>query len=153
MPTTVFFASNRILTGDPAVVASYGPNIQPPSVSTDIMYGTAFVDGVDIKANQQGSITSIQDTNKGAFAANVAGDLSNAGRNLLVFIHGFDNTFEAGSRAPLLTGSSSQPPGSQEPTQRSWRSAGRLWGRSSASLCSMLTTAMIRKWPPCRAST
>ena len=94
MPTTVFFASNRILTGDPAVVTSYGPNIQPPSVSTDIMYGTAFVDGVDIKTDQQGSITSIQDTNKGAFATNVASDLSNAGRNLLVFIHGFDNTFE-----------------------------------------------------------
>ena len=94
MPTTVFFASNRVLTGDPALVASYGPNIQPPSVSTDIMYGTAFVDGVDIETDQQGSITSIQDTNKGAFALNVAGDLSNAGRNLLVFIHGFDNTFE-----------------------------------------------------------
>jgi esterase/lipase superfamily enzyme len=60
------------------------------------MYGTAFVDGVDIKSNQQGSITTIQDTNKGAFAANVATDLSNAGRNLLVFIHGFDNTFEDG---------------------------------------------------------
>jgi esterase/lipase superfamily enzyme len=90
----VFFASNRILTGDPTLIASYGPNIQPPSVSTDIMYGTAFVDGVDIETDQQGSITSIQDTNKGAFAPNVAGDLSNAGRNLLVFIHGFDNTFE-----------------------------------------------------------
>jgi esterase/lipase superfamily enzyme len=60
------------------------------------MYGTAFVDGLDIKADQQGFITSIQDTNKGAFTANVAGDLSNAGRNLLVFIHGFDNTFEDG---------------------------------------------------------
>ena len=96
MPTTVFFASNRILTGDPAVVTSYGPNIQPPSISIDIMYGTSFVDGVDIKDDRQGAITSIQDTNKGAFAANVSGDLSNAGRNLLVFIHGFDNTFEDG---------------------------------------------------------
>lgn len=94
MPTTVFFASNRILTGDPTLVASYGPNIQPPSVSTGIMYGTAFVDGVDIRTDQQGSITSIQNTNQGAFAANVVGDLTNAGRNLLVFIHGFDNTFE-----------------------------------------------------------
>ena len=94
MPTTVFFASNRVLTGDPTLIASYGPNIQPPSVSTDIMYGTAFVDGVDIETDQQGSITSIQDTNTGAFAPNVAGDLSNAGRNLLVFVHGFDNTFE-----------------------------------------------------------
>jgi esterase/lipase superfamily enzyme len=94
MATTVFFASNRILTGDPTIAGSYGPNIQPPSISTDIMYGTAFVDGIDLATNQQGSITSIQDTNKGAFAPNVAGDLSNAGRNLLVFIHGFDNTFE-----------------------------------------------------------
>ena len=94
MSTTVFFASNRILTGDPTVITSYGPNIQPPSVSTDITYGTAFVDGVDIKTDQAGSITSIQNTNKGAFAANVAGDLSDGGRNLLVFIHGFDNTFE-----------------------------------------------------------
>ncbi len=94
MSTTVFFATNRMLTGDPTIAASYGPNIQPPSVSTDMVFGTAFVDGVDIKTNQQGLITSIQNTNKGAFAANVASDLSDAGRNLLVFIHGFDNTFE-----------------------------------------------------------
>jgi esterase/lipase superfamily enzyme len=96
VPTTVFFATNRILTGDPAIVTSYGPNIQPPSTSTDIMYGTSFVDGVDLKSDQQGTITSIQDTNKGAFAANVVGDLSTSGRNLFVFIHGFDNTFEDG---------------------------------------------------------
>jgi esterase/lipase superfamily enzyme len=94
MATTVFFASNRILVCDPTSDTSYSPNIQPPSVSTDIVYGTAFVDGVDVDRNEQGSITSIQDTNKGAFAASVAGDLSQAGRNLLVFVHGFDNTFE-----------------------------------------------------------
>ncbi|HTW71473.1 MAG TPA: alpha/beta hydrolase [Acetobacteraceae bacterium] len=94
MPTTVFFASNRVLTGDPGSVTSYGPNIQPPSISTELTYGVAFVDGVDPKADQPGSITSIQDTSKGTFAPAVAGDLSNAGRNLLVFIHGFDNTFE-----------------------------------------------------------
>lgn len=94
MRTTVYFASNRILTGDPEAVVSYGPNIQPPSVSTGIIYGTAFVDGVDIRSGQQGSITSIQNTNTGAFAANVAGDLADAGRNLLIFVHGFDNTFE-----------------------------------------------------------
>jgi hypothetical protein len=89
MPTTVYFASNRIPTGDPTAVTSYGPNIQPPSDTTDIIYGSAFVDGVDIKADQQGSITSAQNTNTGAFALDVMGDLSNAGRNILVFIHGF----------------------------------------------------------------
>jgi esterase/lipase superfamily enzyme len=94
MSTTVYFASNRILTGSPETVASYGPNIQPPSVSTGITYGTAFVDGIDVAANQPGAIASIQNTNQGSFAANVTGDLAGAGRNLLVFIHGFDNTFE-----------------------------------------------------------
>src|SRR5580698_9877729 len=94
MPTTVYFASNRILTGDPTAITSYGPNILPPSDITDITYGTAFVDGVDVNSDQQGSITSIQNTNTGAFAPNVMGDLSNAGRNLLIFIHGFDNDFE-----------------------------------------------------------
>jgi esterase/lipase superfamily enzyme len=45
---------------------------------------------------------SCSDPKKGGFAANVAGDLSNAGRDLLVFIHGFDNTFEDGiTRAAL----------------------------------------------------
>src|SRR5690349_18624677 len=96
MPTTVFFASNRILHGDPALVTSYGPQIQPPSVSTGIVYGTAFVDGIDVQANEQGSITSIQDTNRGSFSVSVTGDLSDGGRNLLVFLHGFDNDFEDG---------------------------------------------------------
>jgi esterase/lipase superfamily enzyme len=94
MPTTVYFASNRILTGDPNAVASYGPNIQPPSVTASIVYGTAFVDGIDVPKNGQGFVTSLQNTNVGSFAQNVIGDLTNAGRNLLVFIHGFDNTFE-----------------------------------------------------------
>ncbi len=94
MPTTVFFATNRVLTGDPEAVTSYGPNIQPPSVSTGLVFGTAFVDGVDLATDKQGSIASIQNTNTGRFAANVTGDLSEAGRNLLVFVHGFDNTFE-----------------------------------------------------------
>jgi esterase/lipase superfamily enzyme len=130
MPTTVFFASNRILTGDPDLVTSYGPNIQPPSVSTDMMYGTCFVDGVNIKADQAGSITSIQDTNKGAFAANVAGDLSSAGRNLLVFIHGFDNTFaDAITRAAFNREflAASEKPGTDTTVLAfSWPSLGKI---------------------------
>lgn len=130
MSTTVFFASNRVLTGDPAVVTSYGPNIQPPSVSTEIMYGTAFVDGVDIPNDQQGTITSIQDTNKGAFAANVASDLSDAGRNLLVFVHGFDNTFEDGiTRAAFnrdFLAASKEPGTDTTVLAFSWPSLGKI---------------------------
>jgi esterase/lipase superfamily enzyme len=93
MPTTIFFASNRILTGPGAELGSYGPNIQPPSDSTAITYGTAFVYGIDVGENIQGTVTSIQDTKAGSFARGVSDDLSQAGRNLLVFIHGFDNNF------------------------------------------------------------
>jgi esterase/lipase superfamily enzyme len=130
MPTTVYFASNRILTGDPTAVTSYGPNIQPPSNDTGITYGTAFVDGVDIEAGQQGSITSIQNTNTGAFAKDVAGDLSHAGRNLLVFIHGFDNTFEdAITRAAFnreFLAASGQPGTDTTVLAFSWPSLGKI---------------------------
>jgi esterase/lipase superfamily enzyme len=91
--TTVYFASNRILTGAPDVVASYGPNIQPPSDSTGITYGSAFVDGIDIASNTQGTITSIQATQTGQFPQGAIDDMSAPGRNLLVFVHGFDNDF------------------------------------------------------------
>jgi esterase/lipase superfamily enzyme len=93
MATTVYFASNRILTGPADDPASYGPNIQPPSVSKSMVYGTAFVNGVDIPSNNPGSITAIETTNLGRFPAQATDDLSQPGRNLLVFIHGFDNTF------------------------------------------------------------
>ena len=93
MPTTVFFASNRMLTGQPEDLGSYGPNIQPPSISGGMIYGTAFVDGIDVDANVQGRVTSIQDTKAGSFEQGVFDDLAQAGRNLLVFVHGFDNTF------------------------------------------------------------
>ena len=93
MSTTVYFASNRVLTGPADNIGSYGPNLQPPSVPNAIMYGTAFVDGIDLAKNAQGVVTSIEKTSEGTFGQDAIDDLSNAGRNLLVFIHGFDNTF------------------------------------------------------------
>jgi esterase/lipase superfamily enzyme len=130
MPTTVYFASNRILTGDPTAVTSYGPNIQPPSISTNMTYGTAFVDGVDINADQQGKITSIQNISMGAFAPDVAGDLSSAGRNLLIFIHGLDNDFEDGiTRAAYnreFLAASGQPGTDTTVLAFSWPSLGEI---------------------------
>lgn len=94
MPTTVFFASNRVLTGAPKLVSSYSNQLQPTANSTDIIYGTAFVNNIDISTNTQGKIESIQKTEIGKFASDAAGDLTSGGRDLLIFIHGFDNTFE-----------------------------------------------------------
>lgn len=102
MPTTVYFATNRVLHGPADNAANYSSGIQPPTVSTGMIFGSAFVSGIDIATNDQGQISSIQNTNIGGFSQAVIDDLSNAGRNLLVFVHGFDNTFsDAISRAAL----------------------------------------------------
>jgi esterase/lipase superfamily enzyme len=93
MATTVYFASNRTLTGPSDLVTSYGSDIQPPSDSTGVVYGTAFVDGTDTSTNTHGRISLIENISIGRFSDEAVGDLSNTGRNLLVFIHGFNNSF------------------------------------------------------------
>src|SRR5579872_1869393 len=93
-PTTVYFATNRLLTGPPEQLASYSEDIAPPSDPTVVTYGRAFVNSPNFTADTTGVITAIQDISKGGFSASAIGDLSDPGRNLLVFIHGFDNSFE-----------------------------------------------------------
>ena len=96
MLTTVYFATNRALTGPAQDWRSYGANIVTPSDPTALTYATAFVDNTDLTADTTGAITSIQQIKTGGFAADVISDLSDPGRNLLVFIHGFANSFENG---------------------------------------------------------
>jgi esterase/lipase superfamily enzyme len=94
MATTVYFATNRKVTRSPEDYHSYGDSIVAPTDPTAITYGTAFVNNADLTADTVGAITSIQDISMGGFSAPAIADLSDPGRNLLVFIHGFDNSFE-----------------------------------------------------------
>ena len=94
MPTTVYFATNRAPNGAPDQVQSYGTNIVAPSDLNGVTYGTAFVDNSNLTADTVGAINAIQDIQQGRFSQGAVDDLSNAGRNLLVFVHGFDNSFE-----------------------------------------------------------
>ena len=94
MATTVYFATNRLLQGAPDQLSSYGESAVAPSDSTQVTYGTAFVEDAGLTADTVGAITSIQDTGKGGFSQSAIDDLSDPGRNLLIFIHGFDNSFE-----------------------------------------------------------
>ena len=94
MATTVHFASNRTVIGPADQIASYSNTIVAPNNPSYITYGTAFVDDAGLTADTVGAITSIQDLTQGGFSANAIGDLSAPGRDLLVFIHGFDNSFE-----------------------------------------------------------
>ena len=94
MPTTVYFATNRALNGPPEQLQSYTTNIAAPSDPAAVTYGTAFVANGNLTADTVGAITAIQDIQQGRFSDGAVADLSNPGRNLLVFIHGFDNSFE-----------------------------------------------------------
>lgn len=94
MLTTVYFATNRVIRGSASDWRNYGASIVSPSDPTAITYATAFVDNTDLTADTTGAIESIQNVRHGGFSADVISDLSAPGRNVLVFIHGFDNSFE-----------------------------------------------------------
>jgi len=132
MPITVQFATNRRLTGSPNDLSSYGNDMVPPSDPTQVIYGTAFVNEVDLTADTVGAITAIQNVRQGGFSQQAAGDLGNAGRNLLVFIHGFDNSFEnALTRAAFNREWLAQagiPAADTSVVAFSWPSEGRLIG-------------------------
>jgi esterase/lipase superfamily enzyme len=93
--TTVYFATNRALSGPAEDWRSYGTSIVFPSDPTAITYAVAFVDNTELTADKTGLITGITNVERGHFSDDVISDLQQPGRNLLVFIHGFDNSFEA----------------------------------------------------------
>jgi esterase/lipase superfamily enzyme len=132
MATTVYFATNRVLSGPPERLSSYGDSIIAPANPNAVTYGTAFVEDANLTADTIGAIRSIQDIEPGQFSAAAKADLSNPGRNLLVFIHGFDNSFEnAITRAAFnqqwLAGSG-VPGADTTVVAFSWPSLGKLIG-------------------------
>ena len=130
MPTTVYFATNRQVTNASDPVRGYPPIIVPPSSSDQMTFGTAFVDGIDIATNTQGTVSQILNTNKGSFPPATLTDLSASGRDMLVFIHGFDNSFsDAITRAAFnreWLAASGQPATDTTVIAFSWPSLGKL---------------------------
>lgn len=92
MRTTVFFATNRRLSGSGAHPAHYAGEEGPAGDPGRLVHATAFVEGVNIAEQKTGRIASIQEVEPGVFDEGVAGDLA-GGRNLLIFLHGFANGF------------------------------------------------------------
>jgi esterase/lipase superfamily enzyme len=93
MPTTVYFGTNRVVTNAADPTNGYLTTMVPPMSPQLITYGIATVDGVDIATNTQGTVAQISDVQQGEFSPKAVQALSNPGKDLLVFIHGFDNTF------------------------------------------------------------
>ena len=130
MPITVQFATNRVVSGSGEAVRDYGNGIVSPSALEGVTYATAFVDEVNLTADKAGAITAIQDVGTGGFSDQAMGDLADAERNLLVFLHGFANTFEntitrAAYVREFLAGSN-EPEADTSVIAFSWPSLGRL---------------------------
>ena len=94
MSTTVYFATNRVVNGPAEKWQSYQPEIVSPSNPAAVTYATAFVDQTNLDADKTGAILSIQDARQGGFSPEIVNDLSDPGRNLLIFLHGFANSFD-----------------------------------------------------------
>lgn len=130
MPITVQFATNRVVSGSGEAVRDYGNRIVSPSDLEAVTYATAFVDEVNLTADTVGAITEIQDVGTGGFSDQATGDLADAGRNLLVFVHGFANTFEnAITRAAYVReflAGSGEPDADTSVIAFAWPSLGQL---------------------------
>lgn len=94
MTTTVYFATNRVVNHPADRHGSYTSGMVSPDNPLQVTYGTAFVDSAGLTADKTGAINSIQDLQKGDFSPTAFADLADGGRNILVFIHGFANSFE-----------------------------------------------------------
>ena len=93
MPTTVYFATNRKVANDGMHVTDYGKGIVSQADPAMITYGKALVDGVDVAAGLMGRVVRIDDVVQGGLAARSIRSLITPRRNIVVFIHGFDNSF------------------------------------------------------------
>ena len=104
----------------------------PPLKPEEITYGTTIVEGIDVATNAQGFVSEIKDTKQGSFSAEAVATLANPGTDLLVFIHGFDNTFsDAVSRAAFnreWLAASGLPGTNTTVVAFSWPSSGRVVG-------------------------
>ena len=89
--TTVYFATNRI--NDGTGVWGYGAKVAPYDTS-QITFAVADVTGIDLQAEGSGTINGITDKTPANFSAETTKAIVGTNKNLLIFVHGFDNSFE-----------------------------------------------------------
>jgi esterase/lipase superfamily enzyme len=88
---TVYFATNRKKDGTGKF--GFGSSSVPSDVAA-ATYAVAQVSGVTLGDADAGKITSIHDQSAGDFSQTIKDKIINSGHNLLIFIHGADNSFD-----------------------------------------------------------
>ena len=92
MNTTVFFATNRLRSGDGTKASDYAGESGPAGLPGRVTHAMGFVEGTDLAQLEAGSLTRIDGVEPDDFSAALQADLT-SGRNLLIFMHGFANSF------------------------------------------------------------
>jgi len=125
--TTIYFATNR--KEDPTQPGGYGADIVPNDPAA-VVYAIANVDGINLADENSGAITSITDKTPGEFSDAAIAAIIGAKKNLLVFIHGFDNSFEDAIKRAAFNrewfAASNQAAGDTTIIAFTWPSAGEL---------------------------
>ncbi len=135
--TTVFFATNRKPAGN-----GFGADIVNPDPNL-ITYGAIRVTGTTLGNANSGAMGPVTDRALGHFGTTSRNKIVSSGANLLIFIHGFDNSFEdaikraAFNRAWFADGGA---PGATTVVAFSWPSLGQLISNNPTSLTSGYST-------------
>src|SRR4051812_8028481 len=90
--TTVYFATNRAPL-EPFVEPWYGFDLAPRTPE-DLVFAEASVSGTHTDDQSSGTIDSIDNISAGTLSNASRTALTNSTRDLLIFIHGFANSFE-----------------------------------------------------------
>jgi esterase/lipase superfamily enzyme len=89
--TTVYFATNR--KNDGTERFGFGARIVLNNPAA-ITYAVTEVTNIVLPDESSGNLANPTDISQGNFSDTARRDIIGAGKNLLIFIHGFDNTFE-----------------------------------------------------------
>lgn len=88
---TVYFATNR--AKDAGAPGGFGAEIAGPT-ATDVLYAQVDVSGTDLIDESSGRLEAIIEEAQGSFSTGTVNEIIAAEKNLLVFVHGFANSFE-----------------------------------------------------------
>ncbi len=130
--TSVYFATNR--KADSTATGGFGADIvanQPDAIT----YAVADVTGIALEQESSGTIASVTDKSPGGFSDAATKAIIGAKKNLLVFIHGFDNSFEDAIKRAAYNrewfAEGGQSAGDTTVIAFTWPSAGKLFAAPS----------------------
>lgn len=125
--TTVYFATNR--KDDATEPGGYGAELvryDPAAVT----FAVADVSNIVLAAEGSGAITSVGDKTGGTFSDAASSAIIGAKKNLLIFIHGFCNSFEQAIKRAAFNrewfAEAGQAAGDTTVIAFTWPSAGKL---------------------------